>query len=211
MSEQYYVQEDVLPNTPDQVIENIQAQSSSLANVVPEVATALNQTGEALGQLYAQAQAAGNTGALALISAAWERTELIANQVVQMDALKQSALDAIATINEERLRVTEELSGLEEAINEGSERHPLLKDYAAEIRHDEAEAITEEIQSEAFEWAGESIYDSLQDNIGIMTGLKWNQISHFVSILEDSEEASPLECELLRDFILSLNDAGTDG
>ena len=91
MSEQYYGKEDELKDTPAQLIENFEAQSNSLANVVPEVAIALQQTGEALGQLYDQAQAVGNTGAMALISASWQRTEMIANQTVQLDALKQAA------------------------------------------------------------------------------------------------------------------------
>lgn len=139
MSEQYYAKEDRLPDTPQQLIENFEAHSNSLANVVPEVALALQQTGEALGQLYDQAQAANNTGAMALISASWQRTEMIANQTVQMDALKHSAAAAIATIENERQRVAEQLEELQTAIHYQDDSHPELKDFAQNLRQEGAE------------------------------------------------------------------------
>ena len=143
MSEQYYQKEDQLPDTPAQLIENFEAQSNSLANVVPEVAIALQQTGEALGQLYDQAQAAGNTGAMALISASWQRTEMIANQTVQLDALKQSAAAAIATIEEERKLVAERLDELETAIHYQDDTHPELKDLIVAVRDEAMEDAME--------------------------------------------------------------------
>lgn len=210
MSDQYYTQEDVLPNTPEQVIENVQAQSKSLANAVPDVALALQQSGEALGQLYAQAQDAGNTGAMALISATWERMEFTANQTVQLDALKQSALEAIQTINEDRRQVIEQLGELETAINEGDEYHPALKEFADGIRMDEAEYQAEivipDLEQAIYEEVMDQRYDELIEHLTQMTGCKWQLINRFIGILQGDFDATPLQSAQLKAFIESLSE-----
>ncbi len=206
MTDQYYEQEDQLQETPERAIENFQAQSNSLANVVPEVATALEQTGQALGQLYDQAQAAGNTGAMALISASWERAQMIANQTVQLDALKQSAAAAIATIDEDRRQVVEQLSEYENALADGDESHPLLKEFAEEIRRDEYEASIEQAEEYALEYAHEVTYEQLGENIIELTGIKnWNLINRFIGILQGDYAVSDLQAAELKAFIEGLS------
>ncbi len=208
MSEQYYEKEDVLPETPDQAIENFEAQSHSLANVVPDVAIALQQAGEALGQLYEQAKERGDTGAMALISASYERMEFTANQTVQLDALKQSAAAAIATIDEDRRQVIEKLGEYEEALADGDESHPLLKEFAEEIRRDEYEASIEQAEEYALEYAHEVTYEQLGENIMELTGIKnWNLINRFIGTLQGDYVLSDLQAAELKAFIEGLSSA----
>lgn len=205
MSEQYYGKEDELKDTPAQLIENFEAQSNSLANVVPEVAIALQQTGEALGQLYDQAQAVGNTGAMALISASWQRTEMIANQTVQLDALKQAAAAAIATIEDERRTVAERLEELETAIETEDDSHPELREFADSMRQQGAEDAQEMAEEYALEYAFETSYDNISSNLMEITGCSWQQISRFIGILNGDYVVSDLHSAQLKEFIESLS------
>ena len=205
MSEQYYRMEDQLPDTPAQLIENFEAQSNSLANVVPEVAIALQQTGEALGELWNQAQEAGNTGAMALISASWQRTEMIANQTVQMDAVRQSAAAAIATIEEERKLVAERLEELETAIHYQDDTHPELKEFADNLRQEGAEEAQEMAEKYALEYAFDVSYDNISDQLKMITGCDWKQITRFIGILQGDYELTELQSAQLKAFIEELN------
>jgi small-conductance mechanosensitive channel len=121
MSEQYYEKEDALPETTSQAIQNWQAQSNSLANVVPEVGQRLQEAGAMLGELYAKAEAEGNTEAMNSISVSWTHMETIANQTVQMDATRQAAAEVIKTIDEERQKVTNELTGFKDDVSDLAE------------------------------------------------------------------------------------------
>ncbi len=190
---------------PAQLIENFEAQSNSLANVVPEVAIALQQTGEALGQLYDQAQAAGNTGAMALISASWQRTEMIANQTVQLDALKQSAAAAIATIEEERKLVAERLDELETAIHYQDDTHPELKDLIVAVRDEAMEDAMEMAEESAYEYVSEMQYDNISENLRRLTGCDWKQVSRFMDVLQGDYELTDLQSAELKAFIEGLN------
>lgn len=206
MSEQYYTQEDVLKDTPEQMVENFEAQSNSLANVVPEVALALQQTSEALNELWNQAQESGNTGALALISAAWQRTEMIANQTVQLDALKQSAAVAIATIEDERKRVTEQLEELEAAIETEDDTHPELREFAESMRQQGAEDAQEMAEEYALEYAFDVTYDNLVENLKMQTGCDWKQINRFIGMLQGDYELTELQSAQLKAFIEGLDE-----
>lgn len=205
MSDQYYQKEDQLEETPDRAIENFQAHANSLANVVPEVAVALEQTGQALGQLYDQAQAAGNIGAMALISASWERSQMIANQTVQLDALKQSAAAAIATIDEDRRLVIEKLDELESALATSDDSHPELREFADSMRQQGAEDAQDMAEEYALEYAHEVTYDNLHENIAEITGLKWAQINRFIGILQGDYVISDLQSAQLKEFIEGLS------
>ena len=206
MSEQYYTKEDVLKDTPAQLIENFEAQSNSLANVVPEVAIALQQAGEALGELWNQAQAEGNTGAMALISASWQRTEMIANQTVQLDALKQAAAVAIATIEDERRVVAERLEELETAIYHGDETHPDLRDFVEDIRESEREYVSADAESMALDYAFEVTYDQAMENIREITGCTWEQANRFCCFLEGDYEMSEETAAMLKATIESMEE-----
>jgi chromosome segregation ATPase len=206
VSEQYYTQEDVLKDTPAQVVENFEAQSNSLANVVPEVALALQQTGEALGELWNQAQEAGNTGAMALISAAWQRTEMIANQTVQIDALKQSAAVAIATIEDERKRVTEQLDELETAIYHVDDTHPQIKELVETIREDVSEQIQDDANDMALEYAFEVTYEQAMENVREATGCTWQQINRFLAFFEGDYDLSDETAAMLKATIGSMEE-----
>lgn len=201
-----YTKEDQLPETPAQALENFQAQANSLANVVPEVAIALNQAGEAMGILYDQAQTAGNTGAMALISASWAKTEEIANQVVKMDAIQEAAVTTIKMINQARLEMVEQMNILEEAIWDIDETHPMLKDFSESIRHDHEALMMEEAEELADEWATEVVYDSLMTNIQIVTGCNWEQANRLIGVLQGDYAISDLNAALLKELIEHLGD-----
>lgn len=204
MSDQYYEKEDVLPDTPAQAIQNWEAQSNSLAHVVPEVAARLQETGTILGELYAKAEAAGDQRGMEIISASWSHIETIGNQTVQMDAARQAATEVIKTIDDERQRLAEELGGLEEAISEGNENHPMLEDYAAEIRRDEAEYTYEEAIGEAYEYVAESTYDHFHEILRLVTGCTWEQVTRFMEVLQGDVDLSPASTAKLKDFIETL-------
>jgi hypothetical protein len=204
VSEQYYTKEDVLKDTPEQLIENFEAQSNSLANVVPEVAIALQQTGEALGELWNQAQAEGNTGAMALISASWQRTEMIANQTVQLDALKQAAAVAIATIEDERRVVAERLEELETAIYHADDSHPQIKELVEAIREDVTEEIQDDANDMALEYAFEVTYEQAMENVREATGCTWQQINRFLAFFEGDYDLSDETAAMLKATIESM-------
>lgn len=204
MSEQYYQKEDVLKDTPAQLIENFEAQSNSLANVVPEVAIALQQTGEALGELWNQAQAEGNTGAMALISASWQRTEMIANQTVQLDALKQAAAVAIATIEDERRVVAERLEELETAIHYQDDSHPEIKELVEAIREDVTEEIQDDANEMALEYAFEVTYEQAMENVREATGCTWEQANRFCAFLEGDYDLTDETAAMLKATIESM-------
>lgn len=204
MSEQYYQKEDVLKDTPAQLIENFEAQSNSLANVVPEVAIALQQTGEALGELWNQAQAEGNTGAMALISASWQRTEMIANQTVQLDALKQAAAVAIATIEDERRVVAERLEELETAIHYQDDSHPEIKELVEAIREDVTEEIQDDANEMALEYAFEVTYEQAMENVREATGCTRQQINRFLAFFEGDYDLSDETAAMLKATIESM-------
>lgn len=206
MSEQYYQREDALSETPERAIENWTAQSNSLAHVVPEVAQRLEESGAALGELYAKAEASGDERAMQIISTSWTHMETIANQTVQMDATRQAAAAAIQTIDDERQRLADELGGLEKAISEGDENHPLLAGYAETIRADASEYLMEEAIQDAYEYVADSTYDNFQTNLKFATGCEWGQISRFIEVLQGDVELSPLQSEKLKEFIESLGE-----
>jgi hypothetical protein len=199
VSEQYYTKEDSLPETTSQAIQNWQAQSNSLANVVPEVGQRLQEAGAMLGELYAKAEAEGNVEAMNSISVSWTHMETIANQTVQMDATRQAAAEVISTISKT-------MGDLEEAISNGDEHHPMLADYAQTIRHDEAEATYEEAIEEAYEYVAESTYDNFTENLKRITGCTWEQVSGFIEVLQGDIDLSPLKSAELKEFIESLNE-----
>lgn len=202
MSDQYYTQEDVLPDTPAQAIQNWEAQSNSLAHVVPEVAARLNETGAYLGELYHKAQAAGDTRGMEIISASWQHIETIGNQTVQIDALGKAAAEVLKTISKT-------MGDLEEAIASGDERHPMLQEYAADIRQDAAEATYDQAMEEAYEYASELQYEAAMDNLKEATGCEWEQCSLFWAFLEGEHDLSPMQSAMLKDLIESLG-ADTD-
>lgn len=208
MSEQYYDQEDVLPDTPEQAIENWQAQSNSLANVVPEVAQLVNDTGARLGELYAKAEAADDHEAMHIIRESWASIQTMGNQTVMMDASRQAAAAAITTINDERMRVTEMLGDLEEAIAEGDETHPELAEYASQIRSDEAEYqqeyMMEDVQRDAMDYATETTYETSLENLKEATGLDWKLCSRFLAFLDGDYDLSPIQSAMLKELIESL-------
>lgn len=206
MSEQYYTKEDVLKDTPAQLIENFEAQSNSLANVVPEVAIALQQTGEALGELWNQAQAEGNTGAMALISASWQRTEMIANQTVQLDALKQAAAVAIATIEDERRVVAERLEELETAIHYQDDTHPAIRELVEQVREDVSEQIQDDANDMALEYAFEVTYEQAMENVRKATGCTWQQINRFLAFFEGDYDLSDETAAMLKATIESMEE-----
>jgi chromosome segregation ATPase len=214
MSEQYYEREDVLPDTPEQAIENWQAQSNSLANVVPEVAQLLNDTGARLGELYTKAEATGDQQAMQTISESWANIQTMGNQTVMMDATRQAAASAIAVINDERKRVTEMLSELEEAISEGDETHPELAEYASQIRSDEAEYqqeyMMQDVQQDAMEYAFEVTYEAALENLKEATGLDWKICNRFIAFLDGDYDLSPLQSAMLKDLIESLENKHED-
>lgn len=207
MTDQYYAKEDQLEETPERAIENFQAQSNSLANVVPEVAIALEQTGQALGQLYDQAQSAGNTGAMALISASWERAQMIANQTVQLDALKQSAAAAIQTLEEDRQLVIERLDELETALATEDDSHPQLREFADSMRTQGAEDAQDMAEEYAFEYVADVQHDNWCESIAEITGCNWQQINRFIGILQGDYVVSDLQAAELKAFIEGLSSA----
>src|SRR6185369_6237890 len=96
---QQYQREDALPDTPAQAIENWQAQSNSLAHIVPEVAEKLNETGALLYQAQEAARERGDLGAVEQIGVAWANVERMANQVVQLDSAKAAAGEVIKVMD----------------------------------------------------------------------------------------------------------------
>lgn len=201
--EQYYTQEDV-QETPNQALENFTATANSLANVVPEVAIALNEAGAALGELYAKAEAAGDTSAMQNISLAWTRAEEIANQTVQLDAARQAAIAAISTINDERLKVSELYDGVIDAIYDQDETHPELKDFAQAIRYDHEAVMMEEAEEIALEWATDVTWEQVHEGIARVTKCTWQQVNKFMAVLQ-GDDISDINAALLKELIEHLD------
>jgi len=202
--EQYYTQEDV-QETPNQALENFTATANSLANVVPEVAIALNEAGAALGELYAKAEAAGDTSAMQNISLAWTRAEEIANQTVQLDAARQAAIAAISTINDERLKVSELYDGVIDAIYDQDETHPELKDFAQAIRYDHEALMMEQAEEIALEYATEVTWEQVHESITRVTKCTWQQVNKFLYVLQGDDAMSDINAALLKELIEHLD------
>jgi len=201
MTEQsYYVQEDFRKETPGQAIENWQAQSNSLSNAVPEIALLVNQAGEQLGNLYAQAERVKNRDAMDKLSTAWANIEAMANRTVQLDAARQAAEPVINML----AKVADLYENLQEAIWDEDETHPELKDFAESVRHDTEANMLQEAEAVAYEIAADSVYDELMAKIMVLTGCDWEQVNRFVGVLMGDVPVSNLDKALLKDWIIRL-------
>lgn len=130
--------ENAPPATPEQAIQNWQAQSNNLSYIVPEVADKLNETGALLYQAQEAARARGDMAAVDQIGVAYANMERMANQVVQLDGAQQAAAEVIRVIEEDRQKVLGEKADFETGVFElqedGETEHPLLATLAEDLK-----------------------------------------------------------------------------
>lgn len=200
MTEQYYIQENFIKETPGQAIENWQAQSTSLANVVPEIALLVNQAGEQLGILYEQAERVKNTDAMDKISTAWGNIQTMATRSVQLDAANKAAEPVINML----AKVADLYEGLQEAIWDQDTEHPELDQFAKAIQRNTEANMMVEAEAVATKVASELVYDDLMRNVMTLTGCEWEAVNRFVGVLMGDIPVSNLNAALLKEWIESL-------
>lgn|GEM_PF-6755577 len=195
---------DTQADTADSALTNWQTLSAPLATYAAEAQTMKNEIETALGALYEQAELSGDQDAKNRVMVAWERTQILTNQIVNMDAGLAGAGATIQTLNEQRRAALNELKSLVNAIEAGDEEHPQLEEFIQEIRQDEYEYAMEEASYYAQDQMAEILYDDMRVTFA---GRDIN-VSKLMDILRGDYTVSPAQAAILRDFISSFDSFG---
>lgn len=193
-------------DSPESALANWQAQSAPLAAYAAEAQTALDETQQALGMLWEQAELQGDEQAKQMVSAAWQRAQQLHGQVTHMDAGLAGAGATISTLDEQRRAALDELKSIVDAIEAGDETHPELEDFAQEIRQDEYEYAVEQAEYYADDMARENLYEEIDQRICAIFGEVDDQTSLFVDFIYGNLDITPSQEQLFREFIDSLRD-----
>lgn len=161
MSDKYYTDGDNLPDTPQTLMENHEAQIRSLDGLVQQTADELTQVEQNLGWLYGQAEQRGDEDAKLAVNNAWQIAQNFANRVVQYDAVRISAAAVMAKLNDDHRRLAKEHEDLLDDLATGNEDNPLLAGFAEGIQEQAWNDMSDMAAEEAYDDAHEAVFYDL--------------------------------------------------
>lgn len=204
MTDQYYKKEDNLPDSPETIVANHDAQLATLDGMVARTAEQTNVAEQLLGWLYNQAEQRGDKDAMTVANDAWQITNDLAVRVTQYDAARLASAAMMKKMAEYTRAIISEKDGIQNALNEGDDSHPALRDFAEGLREVWNEDESQQMFDDAMEIAYENVYTDLHEGISQLTGSKdWNVIDELVSLLQGNgyEEPTDEQRDLLKKLL----------
>jgi hypothetical protein len=202
MTDQYYKKEDNLPDTPETIVANHDAQLATLDGLVARTAEQTNVAQQILDWMYRDAEQRGDQNGMAAASDAWQITNEFAVRVTQYDAARLASAAMMKKMADYTRRVTEKLDGIETALNEGDENHPALRDFAEGLREEWNEYEGDEMFSDAMEIAYENVFTELHEGLREATGCEdWRTIYDLCDVFTGGTTATPEQVDLLKKLL----------
>jgi hypothetical protein len=158
MSDQYYREEDNLPDTPETIVANHDAQLASLDGLVQQTADQLTQAEQNLGWLYQDAEQRGDENAKLAVNNAWQITNQFAVCVTQFDAARLASAAMMHKFNELHRKLASDFEDLESAIAAGDEEHPMLSGFVEGIQEQAWNDMSDLAYDDAYDDAHEAVF-----------------------------------------------------
>lgn len=191
MSDQYYREEDNLPDTPETIVANHDAQLASLDGLVQQTADQLTQAEENLGWLYQDAEQRGDENAKLAVNNAWQITNQFAVRVTQFDAARLASAAMMHKFNELHRKLANDFEDLEDAIAAGDEEHPMLSRFA--------EGIQEQAWNDMSDLAYDDAYDDAHEAVFYDVMMECTQRIHNITKSDDFGAINRLQNVILGD------------
>lgn len=148
-------------------VQALVVQSSAMTTWAQGADTMLNEMEQHLGQVYADAEAAGDQATMQRIGESWERAQSLKAQAQNAVAAFISAVAVLEPTAAQRDQVVLELASLEKAIKSWDSEHPLVGGLIDGVR-DEARFEVEESLGEYYgEITYENLYYGAMENLGL--------------------------------------------
>lgn len=213
--DQYYAQEDALPESRDVTLDNFRAQANALADFAPQAAEELNRAQQALDKLWVAAGEQGNTGEQALIQHVWDIEQRQATRVAQLDAARLAAVAVVQKLESDIDKAEFEHKKLEEAIDNIDEDNPLIADLVESVQQDTMDWAQEMAEQGETEYAYDMAWEEVHGKIQHVTGMSWGRVHRFVGFLhgyrEITDEQRALMVTLLESFNAEMDEVELPG
>ena len=207
MTDHYYTQEDNLPDTPETIVSNHNAQLATLNGLVEQTATDVNAVEQNLGWLYQDAEKRGDENAKLAVNNTWQLTQALGVRVTQFDAARLASIAMMKKMADYNKAIAGELEDIQNALDEGDDNHPALRDFTSNLHEEWNEYEGEQMFSDAMEIAYENVFTELHEGIREATGCTdWRTVYNLCDILTGSTEATDRQRELLTALLETVRD-----
>lgn len=208
MTDHYYQQEDDVPDTPESIVANHDAQLATLDGLVQKTAEQVNVIEQNLGWLYQNAEQRGDENAKLAVNNAWQISNELAVRITQFDAARLASAAMLHKFNELHQKLAAEYDDLEEALMSGDESHPLIAHLSAEIQEqvwsDTSESMYEDAYDEAHEAVFYDVMMELTQRIHDITGSDdFGAINRLQNVILGDEEPTDRQRQLLQELLAS--------
>lgn len=185
---------------PNAMITAWQEQVAPLAGFAETASHILGAIENPLGELYTQAEQAGDTATIERVMAVWNQSQQLANLIPPFAAALQGGAATIEELKHQRDVIAEELKDLVEDIQNADTMNPLveqLADFLEEGIWDCAEASGELTTRD-------EVYDQLYSEIVVAFKVSFPAAVSLISALRgDPEELDEYRRELIQHLLKS--------
>lgn len=195
----YYEREDMVANTAEVALDNLEAAANALTLNAESIQQWNTETGAFLGAMYERAQAAGDEQAMMGISITWENTQKVSDEFIKLFSVQQSLQKMARRLIARNQAMQDALDEIEEAVVEQDETHPMLEDFAHQVRREERLNI----YSQALEKATIAVMQEFHDGLRRIAGNSdYAALHRFMDLLTRTDiEPTPLQRALVTDLL----------
>lgn len=161
----------------------------------------MNNIGAALGGAYDAAIAAGKPEVAESINVAWEKVQQHVNYIAQLDASREAAMAVIKMLDADKEKAEKNYDELNSAIENIDEDDPRIASLIEDIEMD----IYDNTEMVDPEWAYDSAWESVHDQIQGVTKMPWQKVHRFVSFLKGYREITDEQRSLFITLLQSFN------
>lgn len=178
MSDQYYENERTPAEDPQEELTALSTQLASMPAWEQTAQPLMQEAEQYLGQIYNNAEQAGDGETMAMASAAWERTQAVATEGARSHRLAQAFAAVAKKGLEKSQQAVKELAELTHAVQYMDTDNPLVQDLV-EAANEDAVYWNE--------WGADMSFDELAENIVMMEEMSHDDAHTIISLLYGNE------------------------